>query len=179
MVIAKKETHREAQVYSFVLKAGEWRKLFSDLEYKTMLAESLNACVCQQGHDFRLQIHGYLITPKRLFLIIKIKSNQLHKMFDFFYREIREAIRKVTRHIKMKDPYEADAPEEIGYLFEKYNLIDLWMEYLLTGRPVEIPYDSPHLDRLRHYLGNERFCSVTDYSGAKSPVFVHIHYRHE
>jgi len=150
------------------LITGPWRHWFDDEKYKVIVASALNICV----HQHKLDIAGYLITERRVFLVLRIDKDRIPGMLDKFSEYLEAEIRyqKVpvwnappTRPIAIKNG------SPFNGLFEVFVLRNELLKKLLTGRQIPYPY-SPQVARLKKRVSNYNFCSVMDYEGAQGPV---------
>ena len=166
------EKHHAAkeQVIPLELLICSWKNEFSLHECKVMIAEALNYCV----YRHRMKIAGYLVTKRRLCLVLKIEEQHLEEMLQHFYRELRKEIRQrlQLREEIRKDLETLLAEGKPTSLFIQYPLQNYMLIRLITGRSVYLPYYSPYLARLTDKINMENFCSAVDYSGAKGPVVV-------
>jgi hypothetical protein len=175
--IHKKE-HAHPEIFSFTLQIGKWKKLFRPVYYKTLLAEALNATVHKA--EFRNAIAGYLISDRRLCLVLKMDHRRIRKMLELFYSNVRDEIR---RHLETANKGDVKIflkeaqvkPEDLFEdLFTEHELKNDRLIKLITGRKVELPYYDPQLQRLKNDIHNYPFCSAIDYRGGKSPVLVKL-----
>lgn len=166
---------------AFVLRMGKWRHAFNEYQYKSMVAVALNACTDQDTEEFWVKVAGYLITGKRLVIVWKIVKGEPERIFHFFETRLRAEIRKMKKYLEEEQRQESGMPEIDLHekLFEKHLLYRDHLVEIITGQPVDLPYYDPQLARLKAYLHHENFCSVLDYTGAKSPVIVDIKTNHK
>ncbi len=150
-------------MYAVSLMMGGWKDAFSDQRLKILLAEALNYCSCYEG----LVINGYLITTRRLCLVLDThKTDKEYVLLRFF-----ECLRRLIR--ESPEINTGFDPENAG-LFRLYPLSNEHLIKLLTGRPVVLPYYDKNLERLKDRIIHADFCSAIDYSGAKGPVILHL-----
>ena len=174
--VLKKEEWDDLPISSLTLKIGDWKMLFTEQEYKVLIAETLN--VCLHEHEFKHSIVGYLITKRRVCLVLKMHYRHIPKMLDFFYDSVKRKV--IDRFERMKKTFlkrtmqhgSMEMNDLFDDLFEQFPLENDSLVRLITGREVELPYYNPHLARLKDRIRNYNFCSAIDYSGAKSPVLV-------
>ncbi|HET6992584.1 MAG TPA: hypothetical protein VFJ43_14720 [Bacteroidia bacterium] len=170
------ETKAQLPLFAFTLNIGQWKTVFTEDQYKVLIAESLNQTVCQEQYKYTLV--GYLINRQRVCLILRIKPNLVQKMLNFFYDSVRKNIRKHLEEInktflkKWLKQNGIDIEDLFNDLFEQRPLRNENLVRLITGRKVVLPYYNPHLRKLKDQIRNYNFCSAIDYSGAKSPVLV-------
>lgn len=168
-----KRHHGLLSVNAVCLIIGPWKKLFTDAQCKLIIAEALNECTCSHG----MQIVGYLITERRLFLVLEIQRHDIKDMLQLFYLIVKkEILEDRERHQNLRWGNEEEdrlvEAEKAKDLFRQYFMINDDLVKLITGRPVDLPYYSPHLARLKAMIHNYNFCSAVDYSGAIGPVFI-------
>ena len=153
---------------------GSWKEQFTDAQVKLIIAEALNDCT----FNHKLHIVGYLITNKKVYLVLKIVQADLAKMLDVFFEKVRKLI--CQRHDKSRslDTRTNDEgniirlDESSKKLFLQCTLINDHLIKLITGQQVTLPYYDPHLVRLKEQIHNNNYCSALDYSGAKGPVII-------
>jgi hypothetical protein len=161
-------------IHSISLIIGSWKEQFMDEQIKLIIAEALNYCTC----NHKLHIVGYLITKRRVCLVLKIIEADLTKILDVFFEKVGKLIRQHQEHVRSQNfkTYEKENIIQIARLFKdlfiQIPLINAHLIKLITGRPVVLPYYNPHLARLKDRIHNYNFCSAIDYSGAKGPVVV-------
>lgn len=161
-------------VYAMVLVMGSWREELPARQYRLMIAEALNYCV--QMED--VHIRGYMITARRLFLVLKIEREQIDHVLDTFSTRLKVDIRQyknLGKSLEQNRQGERVVPmtiEMITDLFTPYALLDDQLIQLLMGRRFRKPYDDPALARMEKIVYNNDFCSVISYSGGKGPVII-------
>lgn len=174
----KKEQRPGISIFTFTLKTGEWRSLFSVEECKILIAEGLNSTVTE--HEYRNAVVGYLITEHSVYLVLRIDHKKIRKMFDCFYDKVREGIRNALDSRRKNELKQVLEQEQISRedlferLFEQFSLKNDHLVKLITGRKVELPYYDPELERLKDKICNDRFCSALDYEGGEGPVLVKL-----
>jgi hypothetical protein len=162
-----------------MLVAGEWRKWFPEEQYKVMIAIALNDCVCNEEPGAgKIDISGYLIAGRRIYLVCTIRPAHVKKVLDFFYHKIKEAILheldkwyQLPGYIEKREQHGMIRMDEIK-LFEKLPLHNEWLILLITGRSIKLKYYDPKLARLKRIIRNENFCSAINYAGGEGPVIV-------
>ncbi|HWY37769.1 MAG TPA: hypothetical protein VNY73_04375 [Bacteroidia bacterium] len=159
---------------ALLLNIGEWKNNFSEYHYKLLIARALNECV----HNERMNIAGYLITKRRVCLVLRIEPGRLDKMLEAFYGRVRKELRVHEERMNLLYPGNRASkanmiPEEL-YVnpFKKYPLLNDYLVKLITGQKVELPYYNPHLARLKDHIHHYNFCSAIDHAGATGPVIV-------
>lgn len=177
--LQRKEHHHHAHagIFSFTMKIGDWKKIFRPAFYKTLIAVSLNYTV-HKG-EFRHMIVGYLITDRRVCLVLYTEHKKVRRMLDHFYRCLHD---EIHRSLEMADAPERDyfLSEITGFenahgkLFTEYELRDIYLIRLLTGREPNVLYPDARVLRLKERLRNYPFCSVINYNGGESPVLVRV-----
>jgi hypothetical protein len=179
----KKEKPPADGVFSFILKSGEWRTMFDELRYKTLVAEALNATICER--EFRGAVVGYHIRDWCTYIVLVIDQKKIQKMFHFFFDRVREGIRHQLDLKEKQNVKEYSDSERIRrrglfeHLFEELPLRDEQYTRLITGRKVELPYYDPDLEYLKSTIHNDPFCSALDYEGGRSPVLVRVLSKHD
>jgi len=166
-------------IHMFMLRAGPWRRMFPELQYKFMIASALNECI---GHEEfggrKFLITGYLLTNRRIYIVCKTRFTAIESILDLFYRKIKRAIRHDLRRRNWLPGYSiAERSKEIAgineeELFEKFRLTNDWLIQLITGHDVALGYYDPKLEKLKKIIQHEQFCSAIDYSGGESPVII-------
>ena len=176
--VHKKEHHSPVGIFAYTLKIGKWNKLFRPVYYKTLIAEALNKTVCKG--EFKNTIAGYLISNRRLCLVLKIEQKKTGQMLQIFYARVRDEIRK---HLDTMDRPRLKSfleSEQVSFgdiaegLFKEYELKNKPLIKLITGRKVELPYYDPQLKRLKDHIKDYPFCSAIDYLGGEGPVLVKV-----
>lgn len=167
-----KQSAARKRIIPLGLLSGKWKEAFSPHECKVMIAEALNSCV----YMHHLEIAGYLITKRRLCLVLRADPKRLDEQLRHFYRTLRkEILQRIHRREEWEQlPEEQPEEEKPVQLFVRYPLQNYMLIHLITGRKVQLPYYSPHLAKLKDKVNHENFCSAVDYSGAKGPVIVKL-----
>lgn len=161
----RKEHDSGVGIYSYTLKTGKWKKLFRNGYYKTLIAEALNSTVYRG--EFRNSIIGYLISERRLCLVLRTEYKKVHRMLNVFYSKLKEEIERSLEEA-------GKSTEPLRNLFTEYELKNTQLIKLITGRKVILPYTDPQLERLKARIRNYPFCSAIDYRGGESPVLVKV-----
>ena len=165
----------------FSLKIGEWKNLFTENEYKLMIAKSLNYCAFNEyprkHDDFNVEIVGYLITAQQVCLVLSMEPANVNKMLMFFYKMIKDEIR-----LGLDNPMACRNKKRTGdssstetlymNLFEKHPLNNYLLVKLITGQKTELGYYNPRLALMKDRIHDYNFCSALDYAGAAGPVKV-------
>jgi len=155
-------------ISAITLKVGKWRSLFTEQHFNILIAEALNKTLLDDAYEKTLI--GYLITYRKVYLILKIKQTMLQKMLHFFYKAVKTALEQYVE--KTAEAVTSDGFIQGEPLFEQLPLKNDHLIKLITGRKVKLPYYSPTLERLKEKIRNYNFCSAIDYSGAIGPVLV-------
>lgn len=170
-IIAKKHLYH----HKAALKIGDWKKHFDFNYVNTIIAMALNHSV----KNNELVINGYLITRQHLFLIAKTSEKKIdttvHKIeVDINY--LLKTYPQKPEQSRYKTSFIFD-DENVFYaarlpLFKIHPLKIDYLEPLLTGKKVTLPYYNPALEAIKSMIKNHSFCSAIDYSGAIGPVDV-------
>jgi hypothetical protein len=127
-----------------------------------------------------MQIAGYFITYKRLCIVLENDKPEVDKQIRLFLNMLAKCVKKFTGDSNTFFDIEdiekvifTDA-DLLGEVLKEYQAIDDYLVRLITGRPVNIPYYDPYLERLKIITHAADFCSVADYLGAESPVLVKL-----
>jgi len=160
----------EAKIIPLVLLIGDWRNSMRPHDYYIQIAETLTHCISRN----KLDVTGYLITGRRLYLVLFILPSELDPQLDFFYEALKENIRKHAHHQgKLPQHHQHEETPAVDLrekLFTKLPLLNEQLVKLITGKAVKLPYYSPQLARLKDKIKQHAFCSAIDYSGGKGPV---------
>lgn len=173
---AKKGHGPKQPIHSITLKIGSWKRSFPEEQNMIMIAQALNYCACLGG----MNIAGYLITKKRVCLVLEIDSADINQMLLMFYESVRKEIKQYRdrhRNMILKTNYSHEQVENSGSftdLFIQYPGVSDHLVKLITGQQDNLEYYNPHLARLKDWIHNYNFCSARDYSGARSPVIVKL-----
>jgi hypothetical protein len=157
--------------YNLVLHIGVWRKYIPEQQIKLIIAEALSYCVSFED----LIIKGYLISSKKVYLVLKCEEKKIAPVFFTFYHEVRKGIRIEWQKLKLPHHFNEDKKEiTLEDLFKNIFSVHHFMNYelhkLITGHDIEFIYYDPQLARLKEFIHNYNFCSAIDYSGAEGPV---------
>jgi hypothetical protein len=164
------EIHRTE--YKLSLQLEHWTTCFDPDEVKLLLAESLNACIVQQGHEqktaIRLSVEAYLITYRHLFLVLSCPKGRL-----------AECMRRFKEHIKIrlitwpyKNGQQPPGEELLGELFKMHPLHNQVLLRLICGKKPSNESFDPQVTRLEHYIHSHNYCSAMDYAGRNGPVIL-------
>ncbi len=175
---------RGQRIFSISLKISEWKKMFPEPRFKWIIAEALNEWIEITHAEFNehesnpFYLVGYLITSRRLCLVLKIKKSNIDKELHHFYDILKTIIIKNLGEANLDFESSFSKEENAHETNASYNLFDKigepnhYLTQLIIGRQVKLPYYNPHLVRLEDSVHNYNFCSAIDYSGAKGPVNV-------
>ena len=180
----RKETNPENHIdfpgNAFSLKIGLWKAWFPDEQNKVLISRALNECTCG-GH---LNIKGYLITDRRLYLVLGMELEHIDHGLNLFYAALKKEIKQrldwfesMERHrLITKQP---DFEESWKHLFTRYLLLDFDFINAITHKKQPLGHYhspchyNPRLARLINKMQKYNFCSAIDYSGACGPVYLH------
>ncbi|HYG50814.1 MAG TPA: hypothetical protein VD905_07915 [Flavobacteriales bacterium] len=160
---------KKRALFSVELLIGPWRKVVPGHICKMLIAEALSEGVCHKKplHE----IMGYLITSRRVFIVMDIPDKNIHELFRDFYERIRKKIKPYLH--SHKEHYDTAKTDKEMVLFEKHELRNNYLIRLLCGKKVALKYYDPNLERLKNMLQKQEYCSMVDYSGAIGPVIMH------
>ena len=170
-----KERHEHySPSYNLLFHMGKWKKLIPDERRKLIIAQALNKCVCRK----RFQIVGYLITDRRVCLILDKRKTKLKKGLKSFNKYVEKGIihylKKQERRHHYNDKDQENQQFILGDLFKRRTLYNQNLIKLITGRKAKLPYYSRHLARLKDLIHDYNFCSAINYDGGVSPVKVKV-----
>ncbi len=161
----KSGTHKITHHLILVMKS--WIRDVQQDKRNILIAEALNYCVY---HDF-FKIKGYLITEKRLCLIVTTAYTTLQKALEVFAVELDKKIYVTEHHKEVK-------LIDTSYIFQKlFFSVPLYNPYiikLITGKQIRLPYYEPNVVKLEKMIHDYNYCSAIDYRGAVGPVVVEI-----
>ena len=154
---------------------GRWKKELDDRKCKLLIADALNQTVLQK--EFEHSIAGYLITSRRVCLVLHLEPLQVRKMLNVFYDQVRHLLdahwNEYDNQFKKNFwPDHGHHEAGDGKLFIEAPLVNFNLIDLLLGRNIDTIYYDKHKERLKERIRNYPFCSAIDYSGAVSPVIV-------
>ena len=166
------DKNKTLSVQPVFLIVGTWKKLFKADEIRLIIAEALNYCVCFE----KMNIAGYLITDRRVCLVLEIDKTEPDYALDLFYEKVKKEIKyrlEKRKHFEQHND-KAELNEYLKFLFTRYKPNSDFLVKLITGRKVELPYHNAHLERLKEKIHDYDFCSAVDYSGGVGPVMVKL-----
>ncbi|MBI3134473.1 MAG: hypothetical protein HYZ14_07320 [Bacteroidetes bacterium] len=164
-------------VTAITLIFGGWKNLFTAERFKILIATCLNYSVTDKKGEHSV-LSGYQISTSKLHLVFRLEEAAAKKHLLIFRekleRELRHEIDQLKNTAKAEDQKTLLMKIDLfpHRFFDEQNLIDGQLIRLLTGQPVELPYYSPQLERLKRDVFSSRFCSTIDYTGATGPVCV-------
>lgn len=154
---------------------GHWKRDFTEQECMLLVAEALNQCTYHYYEEF--DVTGYLLTGRRLFLVLDKNGPSLQDLLNRFYDQLQKDIQAFQQkampmhHDVKKERHSVDQPWQ---LFTAHAFINPNLFKLITGQKVVEHYYDPHLERMKDYIHNYNFCSALDYEGGISPVIVKL-----
>jgi len=193
----RKEAKPEKSIYlALTLVIGPWKKLFPPKEFQLIIAEALNyrnpvrkhrgkrkeppykydPCIDEKSYyhvNNELTISGYLITQRRVCLILKAKPSDFDRLYGIFNCHVKQEIKRRIddRHFN-KGLLSEGLDFLLDDLFTKAPLINPQLIQFLIGKEYYQLYNVSSLQRMKASLWKYSYCSVIDYSGALGPVFV-------
>lgn len=163
------QNHKEKHIYQLILIIKSWDKNLTITDRNILLAEALNYCVERKG----IQIKGYVIAKRRLFLILKSKHHNLDKILNYLAKKIVELIYEYQYIFTNADEESLGYENSYRELFKKQTLYNPYIIKILTGKKIKLPYENSHIEKLKAIINTYNYCSTIDYSGAIGPVIVH------
>ncbi|WP_298507594.1 hypothetical protein [uncultured Kordia sp.] len=154
--------------HSRLLVMNSWRLEIPEVSRNIIIANALNDCVLYKN----LNLVGYLITTRRVFIIGASENTPFQEILYHFYHTVETGI---AEYKKMRNEYDGTYHSEhhvYHKLFTPYPFLNDYIRALITGKEVNLPYYDPYLKHLKHYIHHHNYCSALDYSGGKSPVIV-------
>ncbi|NTE05732.1 hypothetical protein G6M26_21070 [Agrobacterium tumefaciens] len=169
----KENSHKLPVSHHIELIFGAWKDGFAPDEIKNIMAETLNKWTVV--HQKYLDLNGYLITDRSLFLIVAVHQVSFDELLFSFYAGVSKAIKKQHHMVRAiyNEEEEGDNSKRL-YLqpFEKRVFYDDHLIALLTGEKVSSVYYDPSLERLKQNIHHYTYCSAIDYAGGVGPVRV-------
>jgi len=166
-----KDAKKEHTTHDLILVMGPWKKDIPENQRNIIIATALNDC----SYKGYLKVTGYLITNRRVFLILSDTKEVIDQLLELFYKKVALGIHEYEKMISKYTSKEASLLEEHDALFKKYPFYNWYIKKLITGQKIALPYYDPHVAKLEDQIRDYNFCSAIDYSGAKSPVIVKTH----
>lgn len=169
-IIAKKHLYH----HKAALKIGDWKKHFDFNYVNTIIAMALNYSI----ENNELVINGYLITRQNLFLIAKTSEKKIDATVHKLEVHINYLLKTYPQKLQQRQKISFIVDDENVFyatrlpLFQIHPLKNNYLEPLITGKKVTLPYFNPALEDLKLMIKNNPFCSAIDYSGAIGPVDV-------
>jgi hypothetical protein len=139
-----------------------------------IISEALNQCVVNRIFT----LAGYLLTGNRVFLVIYSKGSEEESMLFTFYDSVRRAAKHFMNGNKYAGSQTGSQQERVvidellQYPFRRQYGVNDYLERLVTGRRVNLPYYSPYLDTLKVLVRQATFCSAIEYRGGEGPVII-------
>src|SRR3569833_2223976 len=168
------EKLREPLLLNISLRIGVWRVLFCEQARMMIISDALNECVVSGVFT----LAGYLLTDRRVFLVIYPKGSDTESMLFSFYESVRRTTRHFINGSKYAGQQTADqrdhvlVDELLKHPFHRQYCINDHLERLVTGRRVNLPYYSPYLDILKMKVRQAVFCSAIEYHGGEGPGII-------
>ncbi|WP_420571489.1 hypothetical protein [Kordia sp.] len=154
--------------HSRLLVMNSWRHDIPQEYRNIIIANALNHCTIHK----QLNLIGYLITSRRLFIIGASETTAFQEILYNFYYQVETGIAEYKKRVNEYD----DVYHKVHYaqhkLFTPYPFYNDYIRNLIIGKDVELDYYDPYLARLKAYIHNHNYCSALDYAGGKSPVIV-------
>lgn len=182
ITIEDHKLHHLRHTQQLMLRMGAWVNGFPCNQYKWMVAQALNACVYIQGEQpprhFHTAINGYLIYNRDLYLVLHLQKKQLPHLLHFFTGMLKmEIIAGLNRVIKSNgNTAVTKALRRLNTgqvkLYREHPFNNFQLADMITGIPVNNPFDTPQFRKLYNMVHGNLFCSAIDYLGGKSPVTV-------
>ena len=158
--------------HNIEMHIGPWKRLLPEESVKILIAKAFSACVSYNN----MKINGYLITKRRVFLLLNNSDDQLLCLGNAFFYSV-ESI--VSQYFKGRNEeyiwhdYKKRHPEFVMTLFKSRFLMNRYVERIICkpheDRKVDRIID-PKYKRLKEIISNYNYCSSIDYSGAIGPV---------
>lgn len=169
-LFAHHKKHVTHQTIELIQK--DWKKLVPVAIREVVLAKALN----RWSHKHKTPIYGYLITKRRLILMLpketKNHPNHLHEFYKIVAEELKHYF-KSEKKLNYELIHGGVAKHSEGsHLFHQKLVYDDILNRLLTGKSINKAYYNAHNARLQDKIRNYNYCSAIDYSGAKGPVHV-------
>ncbi|MCB0837842.1 MAG: hypothetical protein KDD99_14315 [Bacteroidetes bacterium] len=173
-----KQKNKTNNYQALTLIIGPWKKYIPDYRRKILISEVLNQLVYHEN----LKIKGYLITKRRVCLILDIEKEHLNHLLKVLYKKVEESAREYIHqslHPCRLGLWE-ERPEEEEYesqrlkVFKRCAFTNFFLIDLLLGKKVELGYYNPHVARLKDMVRNYPYCSAGDYRGEMGPVVVAV-----
>ena len=168
--------------HAFSLKIGPWKAMFPSEQNKILIARALNQCTC----DKHLNIKGYLITDRRMYLVLKMELEHIDHALNLFYDTLKKEIKQYFKWLESQEGHrhaitrQAEFEEIWKHPFKaRHLLFDFDFINAIThkkhplGHYQSPRHYNPRLTRLINKMQKYSFCSAIDYSGACGPVLLH------
>ncbi len=162
-----KLAHASNDSHHLVLVIKSWEKEIPTDWRNIIIAKALNYCIYNES----LVIKGYLLTKKRLCLIVISESHSIRHILNVFAKEVVKGIYNYENNFGKY----LEESRTFNELFIQYPLYNPYIIKLITGKKIILPYNNPHVTRLEKRIHDYNYCSAIDYSGAIGPVIVQTH----
>ncbi|WP_323789895.1 hypothetical protein [Psychroserpens sp.] len=156
------------RLFYTTLVIGNWRKQIPHYYRRIIIANALNTSV----KDKKFNIYGYLITSKRVFLILGCNPSKIENKLESLEKNLSLEIEHY--HIKIETNHNRSHDDDykvkkfvFGVLFEMYPLYNESLVRLLTGRKPKISYYDSQTAKMEDIIQNYEFSSVLDYNAFK------------
>jgi hypothetical protein len=137
-----------------------------------MIAEALNYCTC----NGQMVIKGYLVTCKRVCLVLETEKEKIKDMLAVFYSALQKEIQQYTKRmgkVPVTTGDNEDAAEEEGAFTQLYRecpFVNQALVKLITGGMLYSSYHDPCVEKLKNMVRNNNYCSAIEYAGGKGMV---------
>ena len=164
--------HATKAVYVTSFVFGEWKRKIPVNKRAIIIAKSINYFT---GHKkFKVDILGYLITRRRVCLILETKRYDIKDVFDEFKKNAAEEIKRYLQYNWYHRTDDDFDDKDLKHLrlnpFRQEAFYNDTIVRLMTGRKPDIKYYSPHIEKLKDMIHNYDFSSALNYSGALCAV---------
>ncbi|MEP2935608.1 MAG: hypothetical protein ABJM06_07805 [Gilvibacter sp.] len=156
--------------YRFTLCLGDWRRQVPEEVRNLIFASAVNFCIEAKI----LEVVGYMMSTTKIRVILDRKNSELQHGLELFSSLVEEALTQyhhqqrglLSQHEKLSPAYTK------SNLFRVTAFDNFRLARLITGRPVNPPYEDPYVQRLKRYVNHSDYSSAVDYSGEIGPVNV-------
>lgn len=158
----KEDFERDVWIQTFTLNIGDWRKLFTEYEYKMLICRALNESVV--NNEF--EVLGYMITNLNAFLILETPINEDGHAILNLERRLRYEIQTNLNFLnklwsrELNGNFKKFEQPVFGKLFQVKPLINKKLVALLRGRLKLEKYYDPVLDKMQDLSINNPFSSA-------------------
>lgn len=162
--------HKKSKiVHDLMLVMTDWRLKMPITQGNIIMAEALNYCSYYEG----LEIQGYLITKRRLFLIAYSNKLPFETVLKIYYYQVYKGIKEYYND-DVRQGYVEEYITEEDQPFKEYPLYNPYIRDTILGKQNTLPYYNTHQDYLEAQIKDYTYCSVKNYEGGKSPVTVNV-----